>query len=196
MAAPTLLALMGSPRRGNSWTLLQTALTAIANSGITAEIIELRRLRLQPCLGCNACVTTGQCIQNDDMQLLYPKLSSCQFLIIAAPIFAMGLNAQTKIMIDRLQPFWGMKYVQRRPVIADPELAAQRRAWYIGVAGSNLPAVFHGAEQVIAYAFKMLEMKKHPSFLVRLLEDKDAASQQPELLQNIKRAAMSFITAR
>lgn len=195
MTSVAALALLGSPRHGNSWTLLNTACQILSEQGIKVEMIELHRLQLHPCLGCNACVTTTQCIQQDDMQSLYPKLLSCQYLLLAAPIYAMGLNAQTKILIDRLQPFWGKKYVQKQAVIADPLLASRRRAWYIGVAGSNLPDVFQGAEQVVNYAFKMLEMKKFPSFLVKQLEDKDAVLHRPELLAEIKKAAMSLIAA-
>ena len=59
------------------------------------------------------------CIQKDDMQMLYPHLRTADSIVMAAPIYFQGMPAVPKMVIDRCQPFWALKYVLKQP-IADP----------------------------------------------------------------------------
>ena len=40
----------------------------------------------------------------------YRRLIAADRIVIAAPIFFMGINAQMKAIIDRMQPYWALKY--------------------------------------------------------------------------------------
>ena len=41
------------------------------------------------------------CVQNDDMPLIYEKMSRADMLVIASPVYFYGLSAQLKAVIDR-----------------------------------------------------------------------------------------------
>jgi multimeric flavodoxin WrbA len=42
-----------------------------------------------------------QCVIEDDMQILYPKLRNADAIVIASPIYWFTMSAQTKLCIDR-----------------------------------------------------------------------------------------------
>jgi hypothetical protein len=153
--AITVLALAGSSRRGgNTDTLLDWCLDAAAAEG--AEVVKFRLcdMDLRGCRACDACFEDGTCIQKDDMQQLYPHLGAADSIVIAAPVYSMGLPGVPKIMIDRCQPFWALKYVLKKPLqrIEGPE----RLGALLSCAGTNLPHVFESSARTIRYLWHVL----------------------------------------
>ena len=55
-----------------------------------AEVVTDRRN------ACGGCEKEGNCVIQDDMQLLYPKITEADRIIIASPIYFYGVTAQTK----------------------------------------------------------------------------------------------------
>jgi multimeric flavodoxin WrbA len=53
--------------------------------------------------GCEYCHTrgSGKCVQNDDMQKIYPLLQQADVLVLASPIYYHGFSGQLKCTIDR-----------------------------------------------------------------------------------------------
>jgi len=101
-----ILGVMGSPRRGgNSDLLLDRALEGSAERGARVEKVYLYDLRIAPCRACRGCRpangSASGCLQQDDMQLLYPKLKAADGLIVATPVYWWGPSAQTKAFVDR-----------------------------------------------------------------------------------------------
>ena len=41
------------------------------------------------------------CVQNDDLSLIYEKMSRADMLVIASPVYFYGLSAQLKAVVDR-----------------------------------------------------------------------------------------------
>lgn len=107
-----ILGINGSPRKANTELMLDEALAAAAGkTGAATEKINLRRLTINPCLGCFKCTTPGGededagCrVFRDDMDLLLPKLAACTGLIIASPVYFGGVTAQLKAFMDRTEP--------------------------------------------------------------------------------------------
>ena len=154
-----VLGLACSPRRqGNTAQLLSWAMAAVRVTGHEAESLFLTDYVLQPCQACGACQRTGSCVLRDDMGILKERLLAADRLVVAAPVFFMGLNAQTKILIDRLQPFWAMKYVLKQPVITENG-RPRRRGMFLSAAGTKLPDVFTCAQRTMRLCFKMLEVE-------------------------------------
>ena len=61
------------------------------------------------------------------MELLYPHLRQADSIVIAAPIYFQGMPAVPKMVIDRCQPFWALKYVLKQPISrAGPSRATGR----------------------------------------------------------------------
>ena len=97
-----ILILAGSPRKGGNTELLAEAFAKGAAEHHHVEIVSVRDYKVNPCLGCNACFKTdGICAQNDDMAIIYEKMSRADMLVIASPVYFYGISAQLKAVIDR-----------------------------------------------------------------------------------------------
>jgi len=174
-----------SPRKnGNTDILLQQAMSGVEAAGGQGETIYLRDYNFKPCIGCNNCAKTGECVVKDEMQLIYPKLLEADRIILAAPIFSMGINALAKGMIDRFQRFWSTKYVLQERVIKD-ENRPVRKGIYLSAAGTNYKNVFQGAEMVVKYGFMMLEMDYAASYLYQRIDDKGEIKKYPQYLAEV-----------
>ena len=105
-----ILIVNGSPRKkGNSATLSgQVAAGALA-SGAHVETVYLHDLDIRPCNACGACLKTNDpdCVIDDDMQSLYPKLLEAGAIVLASPIYWFTVCAQMKLFMDRLYAFLG-----------------------------------------------------------------------------------------
>ena len=153
----TVVGLAGSCRRGgNTETLLDWCLDAARAEG--AEVIKFRlvELDLHPCRGCGACSKTGACIVDDDMSLLYPHLRTADSLVLASPVYAMGMPSLPKMVVDRCQPFWAMKYVRHEPL--NPEEHMERLGAFLCCAGTTFKTVFDGSRLVMRYLWHVLDV--------------------------------------
>ncbi|MBI4721599.1 MAG: flavodoxin family protein [Candidatus Stahlbacteria bacterium] len=100
-----VLALVGSPRReGNTAVLVQKVLEGIKSKDNKAEIelLFLNDLQIRPCQSCYSCLSSGICVQEDDMRLIYKSLATANILVVGTPIYMEYVSAQTKLFIDRL----------------------------------------------------------------------------------------------
>ena len=106
-----VLAFATSPRRhGNSETLLDWVLAAMEREGETAvEKIVVPEVDIRPCRGCNACEMLNRCVQRDDMDYIHDRIIAADCIILASPIYCMGLAAQAKVLVDRAQVFRSRK---------------------------------------------------------------------------------------
>ena len=111
-----VLGVAASPRKkGNTDHLVQSALAGAAAAGAATEEIQLRDYSITPCLGCEQCQATGLVCPRlkDGMQLLYPKITECQGLILASPTHNYNVTAWMKAFIDRLYCFF--QFTDDRP---------------------------------------------------------------------------------
>ena len=98
-----ILILSGSPRKGGNTDLLVGAFAKGASQKHHVEVVSVHDYKVNPCMGCNACFKNkaNACVQNDDMSLIYEKMSWADMLMIASPVYFYGLSAQLKAVIDR-----------------------------------------------------------------------------------------------
>jgi hypothetical protein len=151
----TVLGIAGSARRGgNTDQLLDWCLDAARAEGAEVTRVQLCDLDLRGCRACDACFKDGTCIQKDDMQKLYPPLREADAIVIAAPVYSMGLPGIPKIMIDRCQPFWALEYVLKQPLRRSQ--GPERLGAFLSCAGTNLPHVFEGSQRTIRYLWHVL----------------------------------------
>jgi multimeric flavodoxin WrbA len=102
MNPPYVLILKGSPRKkGNSAVLADRVAAGAVEAGAAVESFELHDMDIRPCDSCDFCQGSGECVINDDMQLLYPELRQADAIVIASPIYWFTVSAQTKLCIDR-----------------------------------------------------------------------------------------------
>jgi len=153
----TVLGLAGSHRRGgNTETLLDWCLDAAQAEGATVIKFRLCDLDLHGCRACETCLRTGACVQRDDMDRLYPHLRHADSIVLAAPVYFQGMPAVPKMMIDRCQPFWAIKYVLKEP-IAEPG-RPQRLGGFLCCAGTDYRQTFDGVRLVVRTLWHALDV--------------------------------------
>ena len=71
--------------------------------GAKVETVFLHRLDIRPCTACDSCrrKLRNDCVIDDDMRRLYPKLMAADAIVIASPIYWFTVSAQTKLFMDR-----------------------------------------------------------------------------------------------
>ena len=95
----------GAPRSGTA-TILKHFVEGMREAGANVDVVNLAELNISPCKGCMACwwKTPGECVQQDDMKQIYPKLRKADVLVLATPLYVDGMNAQLKAAVDRFIP--------------------------------------------------------------------------------------------
>lgn len=102
-----VLVVAGSPRKNANSTILACSIAQGAeDAGAEVEILRLAELTIKPCRGCYRCahLENKGCVQQDDMQLIYPKIKEADALILATPIYFFNMSGQLKIFLDRCLP--------------------------------------------------------------------------------------------
>ena len=99
-----VVVLLGSPRKkGNSAILANRIIKGAQEAGAEVETFYLNGMNIRPCQGCYACQKKDSkgCVQDDDMQKIYPKLVEADAWVIASPVYWFTMSAQTKLFMDR-----------------------------------------------------------------------------------------------
>ncbi len=178
-----VLGIAGSPRRnGNTDILLKQAMAGVTSQGAEAKTVILSELNIFPCRHCDGCIKTGKCVINDDMQWLHNDLREADRVILASPIFFMGVTAQTKAMIDRCQALWVIKYVLKLPVATDPEKG--RRGIFVSVGGTKLRNLFQPAIATVKSWFTTLEVKYAGELVFPGIDERDAIFKHPTAIRD------------
>jgi len=189
-----LVALAGSPRvRGNTDTLLAAALEGAEEAGARVERYDLRAMRIAPCVHCGGCTGgEGRCVINDDMQRLYEPLQVADRIVIASPVFFMGLTAQAKAMIDRCQPLWVRRDLGR-PV---SRATHERAALYLGAGGSDFAHLFDAPRTVLAAWYWTLEIFDRTELTFRAVDARGAIRDHPTALAQARQAGRALARRR
>ena len=83
-----VILLCGSPRENsNTMQVLEECAKSIESKGVETEIVNLRGLNIQSCVGCNACKTKGNCVINDGLDEIIEKIRKADGFIPAAPVY-------------------------------------------------------------------------------------------------------------
>ncbi|MBC8264333.1 MAG: NAD(P)H-dependent oxidoreductase [Anaerolineales bacterium] len=103
-----VLALNGSPRMKASSTyhMFKPFLEGMEAAGAETEVIHIRRLHLEPCIGCYTCWarTPGVCIHEDGMAGVLEKFNHADMVIFGTPLYHFTMSGVMKDFIDRLLP--------------------------------------------------------------------------------------------
>jgi len=110
MKSKRVVIALGSPRKnGNSAALAGEVAKGAQAGGAEVDIFNLHEMNIKPCSACDECrkASNTDCIINDDMKSLYPKLRQSDALVFATPIYWFTVTAQTKLFMDRLYALGG-----------------------------------------------------------------------------------------
>ncbi len=98
-----IIGIDGSPRKdGNTEKLVRKILAGAEEAGGRTEFLKLADLAINYCMGCGACRATGECVMDDDMELVYNALQQSDVIVLGSPIYAWQVSGNTKVFMDRL----------------------------------------------------------------------------------------------
>ena len=106
-----ILAICGSPRRGNTEWMLRRLLEEAAALHAETELVLLRQQDIKACNGCLKCEVGGKerkgvCTIKDDMEDLLPKLLQADVIVLGTPVYFEMLSGLLKTFMDRTCPIW------------------------------------------------------------------------------------------
>lgn len=186
-----VLGISGSPRRnGNTELLLKELLNGAEASGLETELIILGELSISPCTSCDSCQKDGQCVINDDMQLMYGKLLEADYVVFASPVYFKGVSAQMKALIDRCQALWSRKYILKQKLVS-PDRPG-RKGYFISTSGSVGNNIFSGAIMTIKSIFHVLDIEYKGELLFEGMEKKGDIIGHPNALQTAFEVGMAL----
>jgi multimeric flavodoxin WrbA len=98
-----ILVVTGSPRKGaNTEVMADVFADGARDAGNKVDVVKLSGLDVNPCIACEYCHSHGgECVQKDDMQKIYEKMSESDMIVYASPIYYFTLSSQIKAVIDR-----------------------------------------------------------------------------------------------
>ena len=103
-----VLAINSSPKmdKGNTAMILNPFLEGMKEAGAEVELFYTSKLNIHPCTGEFNCwlKTPGECLHNDDMKMLFPKVTEADVIVFATPVYVDGVTGPMKNFIDRLLP--------------------------------------------------------------------------------------------
>lgn len=100
-----IIAICGSPRKGNTEFILKKLLIKAEEFGAKTELILLREKRIEFCNGCLECDRTGKCVLRDVMQEMYMRLEENDVIIFGSPVYFENVSGMMKNFMDRLVPY-------------------------------------------------------------------------------------------
>ena len=194
MAAPVrVLGIFGSPRKGgNTERLLEETLKGAEQAGAMVDRLRLADLNISPCRECHGCDLTGQCIIQDDMLNVFPKLLEADILILASPIFFYGITAWAKALVDRSQSLWVKKYLLKELSLSKE--GRKRKGFFISVGATQGQRLFEGSILTVKYFFDAIHADYAGELVFRGLDAKGDILKQPEALQKAFEAGRKLVT--
>jgi multimeric flavodoxin WrbA len=166
-----VIGISGSPHRhGNTETLLDRFLEGAVNAGAEVDKVILRSMNYTPCRGCNACHKTGECIVQDDAEIIIERIMSSDCLAIASPIYSMGITAELKGLIDRAQYIWAQKFILKTRFYPDEQIH-RHKGVFISTAGLPWENVFDGAFPAITAFFNTLGFEYYDNIIANDMDN-------------------------
>jgi len=190
--AMKVLGILGSPCvDGNTADLLDAVLEGARSEGAEVKRLDLARMKIHPCFECGGCESRATCVHaDDDMRLIYSMIRGMDAIVIASPIFFMGVTAQTKAMIDRCQCFWVERFVlKNRPY----EGRRRPKGLFVSTAGGPKEKVFEPAIHVVKAFFSAIDYDYSGQVLLGSTDTDDIRERKQVALEAAREAGKKIV---
>jgi multimeric flavodoxin WrbA len=189
-----MVAIHGSARReGNSRTLLDEAVSAAREARPDLEVTVVRAYEADvgPCLACEGCneEEAGCSVGGDGWHEVEGMLRSADVLLLASPVYFMGLPAPVKSIVDRLQALWWHR--ERGGRVATNEGPFRRSGLILVAAGDE--AVFKPSRRVALAALNTLGFELRGELLAGGLEGPDDAASREDLVRRARELGHNLV---
>ena len=97
----------GSPRpQGNTAAMVEAFARGAGESGHEVTVVDVCRNK-----------GNGKCIQQDDMQEIYPLLDEAEMIVLASPVYYHGFTGQLQCAINRIYALDKPKHLKKAALI-------------------------------------------------------------------------------
>lgn len=97
-------------RNSNSHGLAEEFAKGAKEAGHQVEFISLIGRQIEYCVGCLSCQRTGQCVIEDDANLIAEKMLKADVVCYSTPIYYYEMSGQMKTLLDRMNPLFSADY--------------------------------------------------------------------------------------
>lgn len=101
MSRKILLVLGNCRTNGNTEQLADAFIKGAVEAGHEVKKVDLRKLRVGGCIGCNACRFGKPCVQKDDFNILVPEIIAADLIVFASPLHFWTLSSSIIAFIER-----------------------------------------------------------------------------------------------
>ncbi len=159
-----VISIMASPRKNkNTDMLLDTFTNGVIENGYSVKKINLIEKKISPCIACGYCEKTGECILKDDMNEIYELFDEGDMFVIASPLYFNNVSSYLKIVIDRCQKYFSLKYSLNKVYKKDKK----RIGVFISVGGAPYSnGHFDGSIKTMDLFFKAIDVKYLGNYLI------------------------------
>ncbi|MGM9689149.1 MAG: flavodoxin family protein [Alloprevotella sp.] len=100
----SILIINASPRKkGNIAQMVAEMAEEAKAHGAAAEVVEVQKLNVRPCMACMGCRTKKVCtLPEDDAQRVLQLIRDCDAMVIAAPCYWGNIPGTLKLLFDRM----------------------------------------------------------------------------------------------
>ncbi len=106
------LGICGSPREGNTETVLRSVLEELGRFDVGSDLILLKDMDIHYCDSCYRCQRKHgerRCFKEDDIsRVIHPRMLEADVIIFGSPSYYGSVSAQMKTLMDRCFPFLNM----------------------------------------------------------------------------------------
>ena len=115
-----IIVLNGSPRpNGNTAAMVEAFVEGASGKGHSITVVTVCQKKIAGCLACEYCHTKGEgkCVQQDDMQEIYPILDAAEMIVLASPIYYHSFTGQLQCAINRIYALDKPKHLKKAALI-------------------------------------------------------------------------------
>lgn len=118
-----ILVLNGSPRPGGNTAAMAAAFAKGAwENGHQVDVVNVCQKNIAGCLACEYCHKKDsgherQCVQQDDMQEVYPLLDEAEMIVLASPVYYHSFSGQLQCAINRIYALDKPKHLKKAALI-------------------------------------------------------------------------------
>jgi multimeric flavodoxin WrbA len=114
-----IIGINSSPIKGsNTEAALKAVLEGARSRGAAVELVRLYDLDVAPCDGCDACLSGGGCVIDDEGKALMERVEAAQAVVFATPIYWYAVSGVLKNLIDRTYYAYHHKAMAGKRVVA------------------------------------------------------------------------------
>ncbi len=140
-----LVVIGGSRPNGNTNQLVDSFIKGAEEVGNQVKKVSLDKIKVNGCIGCNACRFEKPCVQKDDFNELVPSIKEADLIVFASPLLFWTISAKLKAFIER---FYCLGQEDPNPPLGRYEKYPTKEAVLLMTSADNF---FWTYEQAVSY---------------------------------------------